>query len=499
MRRVIALFGVLAFLLVAMPAQAQLGNTNAGSAEDCPSTCALGKAQDWKTVASKTETVNRLNIYLYAGSAQPDLAIYDASRSQKAECAITDAITSTKWYSCSPSSSMSVTAGQTYWRAVLSPHNKGIAHFGAPTASIQSYDLSNKTACPVTTCNKLPLTWVNGTNRAGNSDVAMYADSSATPPPPPPAACADGVDNDGDGLIDYPNDPGCSSSTDDDETDSPPPPPNSACSDGIDNDGDGLVDYPSDPGCSSASDTDETNVIAGGEPGPISGQGYHQAFRDDFNTLDRNVWDYCIWYDCDAPENMPAWASTRQVVSNGILHLKAYKPYEYVNTITTQTSGKTFQYGYFETRMKWPAGHGSWPGFWLYSYQHANDSNACTTQAGEIDVMEGQGSEPNAWYGTVHSNTNGCSPSDNQNDNNWQDAHVDLTQGFHTYAVLWTSTTVTWYLDGVKTHSAPTYATDNQPMFLLLQEWTGGWTYDPDATTPDPLDNQIDYVTVWQK
>src|SRR5215204_4631373 len=33
------------------------------------------------------------------------------------------------------------------------------------------------------------------------------------------AACADGLDNDFDGKIDYPNDPGCSSSTDNDETD----------------------------------------------------------------------------------------------------------------------------------------------------------------------------------------------------------------------------------------------------------------------------------------
>ena len=36
----------------------------------------------------------------------------------------------------------------------------------------------------------------------------------------PAAACADKVDNDGDGKIDYPNDPGCSSATDNDETDS---------------------------------------------------------------------------------------------------------------------------------------------------------------------------------------------------------------------------------------------------------------------------------------
>ena len=58
-------------------------------------------------------------------------------------------------------------------------------------------------------------------------------------------ACADGIDNDGDGAVDYPADPGCSATTDDSE--------NAAgldCDDRIDGDGDGLVDYPRDPGCS---------------------------------------------------------------------------------------------------------------------------------------------------------------------------------------------------------------------------------------------------------
>jgi hypothetical protein len=39
--------------------------------------------------------------------------------------------------------------------------------------------------------------------------------------PPPPTQCDDGVDNDGDGLIDL-NDPGCDDAADDDETDPPP-------------------------------------------------------------------------------------------------------------------------------------------------------------------------------------------------------------------------------------------------------------------------------------
>lgn len=54
------------------------------------------------------------------------------------------------------------------------------------------------------------------------------------PPAPPPPACSDRLDNDGDGLIDYPADPGCESTGDDDETDPPPacktPPPGEAVS-----------------------------------------------------------------------------------------------------------------------------------------------------------------------------------------------------------------------------------------------------------------------------
>ena len=34
-----------------------------------------------------------------------------------------------------------------------------------------------------------------------------------------PSACSDGIDNDFDNLTDYPNDPGCDSATDEDETD----------------------------------------------------------------------------------------------------------------------------------------------------------------------------------------------------------------------------------------------------------------------------------------
>lgn len=82
--------------------------------------------------------------------------------------------------------------------------------------------------------------------------------------------CEDGVDDDGDGKLDYPTDPGCASPTDDDETDTCPGAGCPACSDGIDNDGDGQTDYPNDSNCDSAAglfescvDTDPVGDIVG--------------------------------------------------------------------------------------------------------------------------------------------------------------------------------------------------------------------------------------------
>jgi beta-glucanase (GH16 family) len=299
----------------------------------------------------------------------------------------------------------------------------------------------------------------------------------------------------------------------------PPPPPPPACANGVDDDGDGHVDL-ADPGCTDASDTDETDPVVTPvttEPAAVAGLGYHQAFRDDFDRLDRSVWDNHIWYD-ETP--LSAWTDF-QTVENGILHLRTRRqwvgsigaPYPY-NTITTQSSGLTFTEGYFEARMKWTGARGAWPGFWLFSYRHAtndfwpsvnpycanNGLPKALCYSAELDVFEGQGAEPNVFYGTIHRNSCGCyGLGDSQNGNNYQLQSFNIAADWHTYGLLWTASKVTWYLDGQPLMSAPTYDSTNQPMFLLLQMWTGGWTGDPNFSTPDLLETQVDYVDVWQK
>lgn len=82
----------------------------------------------------------------------------------------------------------------------------------------------------------------------------------------PPPACNDGVDGDGDGLIDFPQDPGCR------DADSYASVEDPACQNGLDDDGDGRVDFdggaaanggvpfaPQDTGCKSASAKTESS------------------------------------------------------------------------------------------------------------------------------------------------------------------------------------------------------------------------------------------------
>jgi large repetitive protein len=102
---------------------------------------------------------------------------------------------------------------------------------------------------------------------SGSSSVVPDAtpDEPDAPPPDapgppdavPPPQCDDGLDNDGDGIVDFGSEPGCVQPDDDDELDDCPSGPGCPqCSNGIDDDGDGDVDE-ADIGCDSAGDPEE--------------------------------------------------------------------------------------------------------------------------------------------------------------------------------------------------------------------------------------------------
>ena len=247
-------------------------------------------------------------------------------------------------------------------------------------------------------------------------------------------------------------------------------------------------------------------------PRPIAGQGYTRVFEDEFSTLNRRVWCARQWWEPNPPRGT-------QYVQNGILHVVSRRADRYPNnTVSSEPCGqanpKSFRQGYFEARFKWTAGNGSTPAFWLLSTRHATNRNwpqinSYCSQNGlprteclvsELDVFEGQGHLHEDFSGALHRNTGGFYGGGSDVYRQvYADTNVNLTSGFHTYSALWTPTQICWYLDGVRLGCRPTYDTSNQPMHLLFYQWPQSWSRNPDATTPDTLDMQVDWVRVWQR
>ena len=78
-------------------------------------------------------------------------------------------------------------------------------------------------------------------------------------------ACRNGIDDDGDGFTDFPADPGCSGFAGASEALDA-----AACGDGIDNDGDGQTDFPADSDCASAADSGERSAVVAGVVTPCN-------------------------------------------------------------------------------------------------------------------------------------------------------------------------------------------------------------------------------------
>jgi beta-glucanase (GH16 family) len=158
-------------------------------------------------------------------------------------------------------------------------------------------------------------------------------------------------------------------------------------------------------------------------------------------------------------------------------------------------TSQSFQYGWIEARIKVPAGQGLWPAFWLLG---ANVNTVGWPACGEIDAMESINSMTTV-YGTVHGATVSGA--------HWQRGTSTPMTGtaWHTYAVSWTATRVTWYIDGTaygyvdksQLSADQVWSFDNPQKLILNLAVGGNWPGSPDRTTPLPASMVIDYVRVY--
>jgi hypothetical protein len=253
-------------------------------------------------------------------------------------------------------------------------------------------------------------------------------------------------------------------------------------------------------------------------PGPVAGQGYTLRFSDCFGTLSRSVWCWNQWWEPRPPLGT-------QYVEDGILHLVRRRSDGYPNvTISTEPCGQSdpqsFQYGYMEGRMRYDTVRGNGPAFWMLSTRHATNPNfpnihpdcagaapdaPCLTS--ELDIFEGFGHiqyggtrTDDFFSGALHRNTGEFYGQPNQFHSVQRGTGLDLSQ-WHTYAALWTDSTVSYYIDDQLQGSVETFDSTQQPMHLLFYNWNTDWEDEnmPNAATPDRLDVSVDWVRVWQQ
>lgn len=184
-------------------------------------------------------------------------------------------------------------------------------------------------------------------------------------------------------------------------------------------------------------------------------------------------------------------------VKDGFLYICMQKVGSEVQSIRMNTS-QSWQYGWFEARLRLPKGRGTWPAFWMMP------KNFTSWPAdGEIDIMEHVGYDPGRVYTTIHCSAyNGAAGTQKGGSSMVATAQSD----FHVYAVEWTPQYIRGLVDGrehyrySETGSRSTWPFD-APFYLKLNlawggDWGGAQGIDESAL---PATYQIDYVRVYQK
>lgn len=183
----------------------------------------------------------------------------------------------------------------------------------------------------------------------------------------------------------------------------------------------------------------------------------------------------CGWGNGEA-ESYAACANKQD--GNGLMVITASTPAGVANCTSnkTWTSGKfttygkqNFTYGYFEARMKMPAGGGTWPAFWTLG---SNINSVPWPRCGELDIMEYAGNSPTRTTSAAHYQNN-SGAHDYKSAALFDD--TDLSEQFHNYGLLWLPNEITFLFDG-------------KPVLILKKADTGlaRWPFGPNSAGVDP-------------
>jgi beta-glucanase (GH16 family) len=197
---------------------------------------------------------------------------------------------------------------------------------------------------------------------------------------------------------------------------------------------------------------------------------FNQGFPG--TTLNSSVWSTCYeWYNpavgCTnyGTGEIEWYLPSQDQVSGGVLQevanetptagtnqAGAAETYPYTSGMVTTFNSFSFTYGYVSVVAKLPGGAGTWPAIWMLPENGAWPP--------EIDIMENYGST-NQIQTTVHWGAANTQAYANVT------TSANLTTSYNTYGLLWTPTSLTWYLDGRAVFSYSGVGVPTTPMYLL--------------------------------
>ena len=230
---------------------------------------------------------------------------------------------------------------------------------------------------------------------------------------------------------------------------------------------------------------------------------WHEEFEDD-GRPSPDDWSYETgaggWGNNELQEYVAGSKNGEDLafISDGTLKIQAKKIGGTVYSIRMNTR-RSWQYGWFEARIKVSDVPGSWPAFWMMP------KNFKTWPGdGEIDIME---------YAISTQGKNKSSSSVHCGAYNWpkgtQKTHVqavaDAATTFHVYALEWTASEMKFYIDGkqhlVFKNEGKGYDTwpFDAPFYLKFNMAWGGNMGGTTSEAMLPATYEIDYVRVFTK
>lgn len=242
--------------------------------------------------------------------------------------------------------------------------------------------------------------------------------------------------------------------------------------------------------------------------------GYTLDWSDEFNghALNKACWRYARNGRRFSAFNTPRAVS----VTNGCLVITTYTEGGTNFTGFIDTQNKVMKgFGYYEASIAFSNAPGQWSAFWLQTPWMMNvqpdgklgNPQSNPTNGVEIDIFEHRSvdGKGRSWIdGGDHAlHWNGYGPSEKSAV--WSSPTLGVSTGFHTYGLLWTSNSYTFYLDGKITWATSTNLISSAKQFIRLtsevqdKAWAGNV---PAGGYPNHASSQIkmlvDYVRYYR-